>query len=124
MYTLGAHADDRHVLVDPAEVGATLERTDRGGDVTYHGPGQFVAYPIVTVPDDVSSGPAHVHRLERLVIDTLADVGLPGCTSDGSSRACGSTPTEPRPARSPPSACAPSGGGRGAGAPCTASPST
>jgi lipoyl synthase len=82
VYTLGAHADDRHVLVDPAEVGATLERTDRGGDVTYHGPGQLVAYPIVTVSDDVSAGTAHVHRLERLVIDTLADVGLPGCTSD------------------------------------------
>jgi lipoic acid synthetase len=82
VYTLGAHADDRHVLVDPAAVGATLERTDRGGDVTYHGPGQLVAYPIVTVPDHVSSGAAHVHRLERLVIDTLADLGLPGCTSD------------------------------------------
>jgi len=83
VYTLGAHADDRHVLVDPAEVGATLEYTDRGGDVTYHGPGQLVAYPIVTVPDDLSSGATHVHRLERLVIDTLADLGLPGCTSDG-----------------------------------------
>jgi lipoic acid synthetase len=83
VYTLGAHADERHVLVDPASVGATLEHTDRGGDVTYHGPGQLVAYPIVTVPDDVSAGTAHVHRLERLVIDTLADLGLPGCTSDG-----------------------------------------
>ena len=83
VYTLGAHADDRHVLVDPGAVGATLERTDRGGDVTYHGPGQLVAYPIVTVPDHLSSGPAHVHRLERLVIDALGDLGLPGCTSDG-----------------------------------------
>jgi lipoic acid synthetase len=82
-YTLGAHADERHVLVDPASVGAALERTDRGGDVTYHGPGQLVAYPIVTVPDDPSSGPAHVHRLEQVVIDTLADLGLPGATSVG-----------------------------------------
>ena len=82
-YTLGAHADDRHVLVDPASVGAALERTDRGGDVTYHGPGQLVAYPIVTVPDDPSSGPAHVHRLEQVVIETLADLGLPGATSVG-----------------------------------------
>ena len=83
VYTLGAHADDRHVLVDPAAVGATLERSDRGGDVTYHGPGQLVVYPIVTVPDDVSAGTTHVHRLERLVSDTLADLGLPGCASDG-----------------------------------------
>ena len=80
-YTLGAHADERHVLVDPALVGATLERTDRGGDVTYHGPGQLVAYPIVDVPDDPASGPAHVHRLEQIVIATLADLGLPGATS-------------------------------------------
>ena len=57
-YTLGSHADERHVLVDPATVGAVLERTDRGGDVTYHGPGQLVAYPIVTVPDDPAAGPS------------------------------------------------------------------
>ncbi len=81
-YTLGAHADERHVLVDPAAVGAALERTDRGGDVTYHGPGQLVAYPIVTVPDDPASGPAHVHRLEQVVLETLADLGLAGATSD------------------------------------------
>ncbi len=80
-YTLGAHADERHVLVDPALVGATLERTDRGGDVTYHGPGQLVAYPIVSVPDHPASGPQHVHRLEQIVIDTLADLGLPGASS-------------------------------------------
>jgi len=82
-YTLGAHADERHVLVDPAAVGAVLERTDRGGDVTYHGPGQLVAYPIVTVPDDPAAGPEHVHRLEQVVIATLADLGLNGATSEG-----------------------------------------
>ncbi len=80
-YTLGAHADEHHVLVEPSLVGAVLEHTDRGGDVTYHGPGQLVAYPIVTVPDDPGSGPAHVHRLERLVIDTLRDLGLPEASS-------------------------------------------
>ncbi|HVB91518.1 MAG TPA: lipoyl synthase [Acidimicrobiales bacterium] len=81
VYTMGAHADPGHVLVDPAAVGATLERTDRGGDVTYHGPGQLVGYPIVSVPDEPSAGPAHVHRLEELVIGTLADVGLSDATS-------------------------------------------
>jgi lipoic acid synthetase len=81
VYTLGSHADPAHVLVDPAEVGATLEQTDRGGDVTYHGPGQLVAYPIVSVPDDPSAGPAHVHRLEEIVIGTLADIGLTGATT-------------------------------------------
>ncbi len=81
-YTLGAHAEERHVLVDPVAVGAVLERTDRGGDVTYHGPGQLVAYPIITVPDDPASGPAHVHRLEQVVIATLADLGLSGASSE------------------------------------------
>jgi lipoic acid synthetase len=80
VFTLGVHADRSHVLTDPASVGATLEQTDRGGDVTYHGPGQLVAYPIVSVPDHPSAGPDHVHRLEDLVIATLADVGLPGAT--------------------------------------------
>ncbi|HEY6428578.1 MAG TPA: lipoyl synthase [Acidimicrobiales bacterium] len=78
VYTLGAHADEAHVLVDPASVGAVLERTDRGGDVTYHGPGQLVAYPVVTVADDPSAGPAHVHRLEQVVMETLTDLGLDG----------------------------------------------
>jgi lipoyl synthase len=82
-YTLGAHADDRHVLADPRSFGAVFVQADRGGDVTYHGPGQLVAYPVVTVPDDPSSGPAHVHRLEEVVIATLADLGLPGATADG-----------------------------------------
>jgi lipoic acid synthetase len=77
VYTLGSHADPAHVLVDPASVGAGLEQTDRGGDVTYHGPGQLVVYPIVTVPDDPSAGPAHVHRMEELVISVLHDLGLP-----------------------------------------------
>jgi lipoic acid synthetase len=80
VFTLGARADRAHVLTDPDSVGATLEQTDRGGDVTYHGPGQLVAYPIVSVPDDPSAGPAHVHRLEEVVIATLADIGLPGAT--------------------------------------------
>jgi len=83
VFTLGAHADPSHVLTDPESVGAALERTDRGGDVTYHGPGQLVAYPIISVPDALSSGPAHVHRLEKVVIDTLADIGLPGATCEG-----------------------------------------
>jgi len=82
VYTLGVNGDPEHVLVDPASVGATLERTDRGGDVTYHGPGQLVAYPIVNVPDDPSSGPAHVHRLEEVLIATLGDLGLSDARRD------------------------------------------
>ena len=82
VFTLGVHADRSHVLVDPASVGATLEQTNRGGDVTYHGPGQVVLYPIVSVANGLSAGTAHVRRLERLLIATLGDLGLTGATSD------------------------------------------
>ena len=78
VYTLGVRAKAEHVLVEPASVGAELVPTDRGGDVTYHGPGQLVGYPIMSVPTAPGSMPCHVHRIEQLVIDVLADVGLPG----------------------------------------------
>ncbi len=84
VYTLGVRADMRHVLVPPAEVGADLVRTDRGGDVTYHGPGQLVGYPIVSLPAKRGNGRhgmadtvAYVRSVEQLLIDALADVGVP-----------------------------------------------
>jgi len=78
VYTLGVRADPAHVLVDPAAVGAELVRTDRGGDVTYHGPGQLVGYPIVSVPMGPDAVPDYVHSIEQLVIDALGDLGLRG----------------------------------------------
>ena len=80
VYTLGVRADLANILVPPAEVGAELVRTDRGGDVTYHGPGQLVGYPIVSVAPGPRATPCYVHRIEQVVIDALADVGLPGAT--------------------------------------------
>jgi lipoyl synthase len=76
VFTLGVRADPANVLGDPAALGVDLVRTDRGGDVTYHGPGQLVVYPIVTVPDHPSSGREHVGRLEQVVIDALAALGV------------------------------------------------
>ncbi len=76
VYTLGARADLANVLVPPADVGAELVRADRGGDVTYHGPGQLVGYVIRDVPMGRGAVPAHVHAVEQLVIDALADLGL------------------------------------------------
>jgi lipoyl synthase len=76
VFTLGVRADAAHILVDPASVGAAMVRTNRGGDVTYHGPGQLVAYPIVNVPMGPAAIPGHVHAVEQLVIDTLAEFGL------------------------------------------------
>ena len=122
-YTLGAHADERHVLVDPALVGATLERTDRGGDVTYHGPGQLVVYPVVTLDPGPGSAPDHAHRLEQVVIDALGDLGVvagrqPGYPGIWLGRGASS------PARSPPSASAPCARPMAASGRCTAWPST
>ena len=81
VYTLGVRADMAHVLVPPASVGAELVRADRGGDVTYHGPGQLVGYPILTVPGKRGGGMAdtvaYVRSVEDLVIDTLTELGLP-----------------------------------------------
>jgi lipoic acid synthetase len=81
VYTLGARADMANVLVPPESVGAELVRADRGGDVTYHGPGQLVGYPILTVPGKRGGGMAdtvaYVRMVEQLVIDTLSDLGLP-----------------------------------------------
>jgi len=76
VYTLGSNADVDHMLVDPASVGAETVRTDRGGDVTYHGPGQLVGYPIVTVGAGLHRGPDHVRRVEQVVIDALVALGL------------------------------------------------
>jgi lipoic acid synthetase len=83
VYTLGKRADMRHVLVPPADVGAELVRTDRGGDVTYHGPGQLVGYPIVSLPakrgadkHGMTDTVAYVRSVEQLLIDTLTDLGL------------------------------------------------
>jgi lipoic acid synthetase len=80
VYTLGIRGDLGHLLRPPAEVGAELVRTDRGGDVTYHGPGQLIGYPILTVPGKRGGGladtTAYVCSVEQLVMDVLGDLGL------------------------------------------------
>ena len=76
VYTAGIRAKAEHMLVDPAGVGAELLWVDRGGDITYHGPGQLVGYPVLSVPSGPSATPRYVHEIEQLVIDTLARLGL------------------------------------------------
>jgi lipoic acid synthetase len=82
VYTLGVRGDLGHLIRSPAEVGAELVQTDRGGDVTYHGPGQLVGYPILSLPGRRGGGLAetasYVCSVEQLVVDVLADLGLPG----------------------------------------------
>ena len=77
-YTLGVRADLANVLVDPASVGAELVRSDRGGDVTYHGPGQVVAYPLIDLQRAGYYVKEYVYRIEEAVIRTLMAFGVTG----------------------------------------------
>ena len=87
--TLSKRTPREHLLVDVESMGATVAATDRGGDITYHGPGQLVGYPILTVPGKRGGGmadtAAYVDGIEHMLIDVLADLGveagrLPRCT--------------------------------------------
>jgi lipoyl(octanoyl) transferase len=85
VYTLGRRATDAEVLLDEralAARGIAVERTDRGGRVTYHGPGQLVGYPIV---DLGASGDlvGYVRAIERALIATLARYGVEAGTVEG-----------------------------------------
>lgn len=76
--TLGRSAKAEHVLVSAEgleRAGIGVYRTDRGGDVTYHGPGQLVLYAIVDLGRRGKDVHAHVWRLEEVMIETLASLG-------------------------------------------------
>jgi lipoic acid synthetase len=86
VYTLGTRADPTHVLGPPASVGAELVHVDRGGDVTYHGPGQLVGYPIITLPewrDGMRDVVAYVRTLEEVLVAALGDLGIDAATQSG-----------------------------------------
>ena len=66
-----------------AAVGVAYSRTERGGLATYHGPGQLVAYPIVSLPDRGFTVRAYVHRLEQVLIDYLATLDVRAVRREG-----------------------------------------
>ena len=77
VFTLrAAHRPVRQRACEPAAVGAELVAVDRGGDITYHGPGQLVGYPILNVDNRLGASD-HVRSVEQLLIDTLLELGLP-----------------------------------------------
>ncbi len=80
-YTLGSSAKDEHLLMPPEErarLGIDVFRTDRGGDITYHGPGQLVGYPIIQLKRETlrTDFVGYVRRLEQVIIATLSDYGV------------------------------------------------
>jgi len=86
VYTLGKSGDINNLLVDEkklAEKGATFYKINRGGDITYHGPGQVVGYPILDLDNFFTDIHKYLRFLEEMVILTLADYGLKGQRSEG-----------------------------------------
>jgi lipoyl(octanoyl) transferase len=81
VFTLGRNATAADVLLPPErcrELGIAVRETDRGGKVTYHGPGQLVGYPVLNLSPDRRDVKRYVTDLEETVIRTLADWGIRG----------------------------------------------
>lgn len=77
--TMGRNAQPRNLLKSKdelARLGVALHQSDRGGDVTYHGPGQIVGYPILNLAEWKSDVRAYVSGLEQVIIDALAEFGI------------------------------------------------
>jgi lipoyl(octanoyl) transferase len=84
--TLGKNAEDGHVLASPKELrrrGIEVLRVERGGEVTYHGPGQLVAYPILRLGDRGILVRPLVRALEEAMIETCATFGVEATRRDG-----------------------------------------
>lgn len=86
VYTLGKSGDIKHLLISEEELArknATYYKINRGGDITYHGPGQIVGYPILDLENFFTDIHKYLRLLEEMVILTLADYGLKAGRSDG-----------------------------------------
>jgi lipoate-protein ligase B len=86
VYTLGVRADPRHLLVASEQLatrGAQVVATDRGGDVTFHGPGQLVVYPVLDLRARGLGPGAYVRALEATVIEALRGFGVTGERATG-----------------------------------------
>lgn len=80
VYTAGPRAPMEHVV---GELRAPLVQTDRGGQVTYHGPGQLVGYPIIDLAAKGLGPKAYVHGIEMALVEALADFGVAAHTEEG-----------------------------------------
>jgi lipoyl(octanoyl) transferase len=86
VYTLGKSGKSTHLLLDEKgleEKGATYYKINRGGDITYHGPGQLVGYPILDLDNFFTDIHLYLRTLEEAVILTLKEYGIVGGRSPG-----------------------------------------
>ena len=82
VYTLGKNANDNHLLQSASEE-IQVFRIERGGDITFHGPGQIVVYPILDLNRFVKSVSWYMRTLEKIIIDTLSDFEIKAELKDG-----------------------------------------
>ena len=85
VYTLGRRGSETDILVstdDLRQLNADMYHTDRGGEATYHGPGQLVGYPILDLRAAGLSPLAYIRALERVIISTLAELGIHATADD------------------------------------------
>jgi len=86
VYTLGKSGDEENLLANQdklKQIGATYYKINRGGDITYHGPGQITGYPILDLENFFSDIHKYLRFLEEIFIKILADYGLKGERSPG-----------------------------------------
>lgn len=86
VYTIGKSGDEHNMLANAKkleEIKATYVKTNRGGDITYHGFGQIVGYPILDLDNFKSDIHLYMRNLEEVIIRTIADYGLVGERSEG-----------------------------------------
>lgn len=86
VYTLGKSGDMSNLLLNErqlADKGATFYKINRGGDITYHGPGQIVGYPILDLDNFFTDIHKYLRLLEEMIILTLSDYGLKAERSQG-----------------------------------------
>jgi lipoate-protein ligase B len=78
VYTTGKREANSNLRLPEGMLGAPLVQTDRGGDITFHGPGQLIAYPIVDLREARLGVVDYVRRLEEVIIGTLREYGIEG----------------------------------------------
>ncbi len=86
VYTLGKSGDISNLLINEAQLqqkNASFYKIDRGGDITYHGPGQIVGYPILDLENFFTDIHKYLRLLEEMVILTLAEYGIRSGRSEG-----------------------------------------
>lgn len=84
--TLGRHGDESNIVASRellARLGIEVQRVERGGDVTYHGPGQLVGYPILDLRGHRQDVGWYMHSLEELLIGALSDFGIEAGRREG-----------------------------------------